>query len=357
MNASIRHRRTAALILALAAALTALPAQARQTARPAVAEPVAYGARDDVLALAAELAERHGLDPVWAADTLAQARHLPSVVKLIQPPPAGTAKNWAAYRARFVEPRRIRAGVEFWRAHARWLEEAEARWGVPPAVVVGIVGVETIYGRHMGGFRVLDTLTTLALDWPKDARRDRSALFRDELGAYLQLCRRDGLDPLALRGSYAGASGMPQFLPSSILEHATDFDGDGRADLHAGAADVIGSVAKYLAAYGWQRGLATHHAVAEPVEVSDRATLLAPDIVPSFSAAQFAERGAVLDDAGRRHEGLLALVELQNGAAAPSYVAGTANFYAITRYNWSSYYAMAVIELGEAVQAVVEATR
>ena len=142
---------------------------------------------------------------------------------------------------------------------------------------------------------------------------------------------------------------MPQFMPSSFAKYAVDFDADGRTDLQASAADVIGSVAHYLAEFGWRRGMPTHYAVAAPADTAERALLLLPDIVPSFSAAQFAEHGAQLDAAGRAHDGPLALVELQNGDAAPSYVAGTANFYAVTRYNWSSYYALAVIELGAAV--------
>jgi membrane-bound lytic murein transglycosylase B len=354
---------------ALALLLTALPAlvhpaQAAPTAkrsRPALVRaapaPQPYGPRDDVRALAASLAAERALDPAWVEEVLARARHVSSVARLIQPPPAGTAKNWFAYRARFVEPVRIRAGVAFWEENERWLREAEARFGVPPEIVVGIVGVETLYGRHMGDFRVLDALATLALDFPAEAPRDRSAFFRDELGSFLVLCRTRDIDPLAPTGSYAGASGMPQFMPSSVLRYAVDFDGDGRIDLQRSPADVIGSVANYLAEFGWQPGQPTHYPVGVPLEAADRAVLLAPDILPSFSATQFAERGAALDDAGRRHEGLLALVELQNGDGAPSYVAGTQNFYAITRYNWSSYYALAVIELGRAVGDGVAATR
>lgn len=352
-----------AALLALTAALAPtdlFAGKGRKTNSPndaQAAEAVAYGRREDLMALAAGIAERRALDPAWVEAALAQARYVPSVVRLMQPAPPGTAKNWAAYRARFVEPVRIRAGVAFWREHEAWLREAEARFGVPAEVVVGIVGVETIYGRHPGNYRVLDALATLSFDFPKDARRDRSAFFREELEAFLLLCRQRDNDPLAPRGSYAGASGMPQFMPSSQLRYAVDFDGDGRIDLDASGADVIGSVANYLAVFGWQPGLATHYGVNAPTDVSDRAVLLLPDILPSFSATQLTERGAVLDVAGRDHAGPLALVELQNGEAAPSYVAGTQNFYAITRYNWSSYYAMAVIDLGQAVAAVVKATR
>jgi membrane-bound lytic murein transglycosylase B len=313
------------------------------------ADAPAYAGREDVQRFAAELIERHGFDAEWLQGALAQSHYLPAVARLIMPPPAGTAKNWALYRSRFVEPTRIRAGLAFWRDNEHWLQLAEERYGVPPHIVVGIVGVETIYGQQTGGFRVIDSLATLAFDFPT-GRSDRSAFFRDELEQYLLLCRREGADPLAQRGSYAGAIGLPQFMPSSILRYGIDFDEDGRIDLQSNPADVIGSVAHYLAQFGWERGLATHFAVAAPVETRDRAILLVPDIVPSFTPQEFGERGALLPDEALAVDGKLALVELQNGDAAPSYVTGTSNFYAITRYNWSSYYAMAVIELGEAVR-------
>ncbi len=319
-----------------------------------------YAQREDVMRFGAEIAERNGLDPAWVLTALAAARYQPSVVKYIMPPPAGTAKNWAAYRDRFVEPRRIRAGVAFWRANEGWLLRAEDVYGVPPEIIVGIIGVETIYGEQMGSFRVLDALTTLAFDFPP-GRKDRSAFFRDELEQLFVQCsvttEHSGCDPLTPKGSFAGAQGMPQFMPGSVNKYAVDFDADGRIDLSESSADVIGSVAHYLSAFGWQRGMPTRYEVAVPVDAADRALLLVPDIVPSFSAAQFAERGAQLPPEAQSHAGLLALVELQNGDAAPSYVAGTANFYAITRYNWSSYYAMAVIELGEAVKRQIGTVR
>jgi len=332
---------------------------------------VTYGRRDDVMRFGAELAERQGLDAAWVLTALQRARFVPSVAKAIMPPPAGTAKNWAAYRARFVEPIRVRAGVAFWRANEKWLNLAEERYGVPPEIVVGIIGVETIWGQQMGNYRIVDALATLAFDFPT-GRKDRSAFFRDELESFFVLCHAERTDPLLPKGSFAGAMGMAQFMPSSAIRYAIDFDGDGHIDLARSPADVIGSVARYLAEFGWQRGLPTRFEVAVPVDSSERAVLLGPDIVPSFTAAEFAARGAQLSAAALAFEatrtpsaslgasapstgsGLprpvqLALVELQNGDAAPSYVAGTANFYAITRYNWSSYYAMAVIDLGEAV--------
>ncbi len=333
---------------AKAAKATKATKAAPAAARGSAAKTTRYGPRPDVLAFAAEVAERRGLDREALARQLVQAHRVDAVQRLIMPPPAGTAKDWAAYRARFVEPRRITAGAAFWQVNAEALQRAEARWGVPADVIVGIVGVETYFGRLTGGFRVLDALATLSFDFPT-GRKDRSAFFRGELEEFLVLCQREQLDPQTVRGSFAGAMGIAQFMPGSINRFAVDFDGDGHIDLAGSSADAIGSIAHYLAEAGWQRGEPTHFEVAVPVDSADRAALLAPDILPSFSAAQMAGHGAVLDEAGRAHGGLLALVELQNGAQAPSYLAGTQNFYAITRYNWSSYYALAVITLGEAV--------
>jgi len=311
---------------------------------------VTYGRRADVMDFGAALAERQGLDPAWVRAALEQARFQPNVARFIMPPPAGTAKNWAAYRARFVEPIRIRAGVAFWGANEKWLAMAEEVYGVPPEIVVGIVGVESIYGRQMGNFRIIDALATLAFDFPT-GRSDRGAFFKDELESWFVLCKSEGIDPVAWKGSYAGAIGMAQFMPSSFNKYAVDLDGDGHVNLHDSAADVIGSVAHYMAEFGWKRGLPVRFSVQPPTDTADRAALLVPDIVPTFSAAEMQARGAVLPPEAAGVDSALALVELENGAAAPSYVAGTSNFYAVTRYNWSSYYAMAVVELGEAVRA------
>jgi membrane-bound lytic murein transglycosylase B len=350
----------ALLVLALAAcAGTTGPAEAaRHKPAPAPAPaprssdaPPPYAGRDDVTRFAAELAARNGWEPEWVQAQLAQARFVPAVARLIMPPPVGTAKNWNAYRDRFIEPRRVGAGVQFWNDNAEALARAEAQYGVPASLIVGIVGVETFYGRITGGFRVLDALATLSFDFPS-GRSDRAPFFRGELEQFLQMCRREQRDCASFKGSYAGAMGLPQFMPSSINEYAVDFDGDGHVDLLASPADVVGSVAHYLAAKGWQPGMPTHYEVTPPPDIRERALMLVPDIQPSFTAAQFAEHGAVLSEAGQRHEGLLALVELHNGEVdPPTYIAGTQNFYVVTRYNWSSYYALAVIELGRAVAA------
>ena len=358
MHQPSRQRRSLlkqAVLSALSAPLAVMPdlvwarRKARESGPPeAAADALTYGRRADLAAFADEVAQRQGLDAQWLLDALAQARLLPTVARLMMPGPPGTAKNWAAYRARAIDSVRIRAGAAFWSSNDAWLRLAEERYGVPPEIVVGIVGIETIYGRNTGSFRVIDALATLSFDFPT-GRSDRSPFFRAELESFLLMCHSGSIDPLAPRGSYAGAMGMGQFMPSSVLKFGVDFDEDGITDLARNPADVIGSVAHYLAAFGWQRGLPARFDVVPPQETMSRALMLVPDIVPTFTAQEFAERGATLSPAVLEVDDKLALVELHNGDAAPSYVAGTRNFYAITRYNWSSYYAMAVIELGEAV--------
>ncbi len=322
-----------------------------------------YASREDVMRFADDVAERRNLDREWARQALAQSHFIPTVQRLMrpmQPSSAGVAwKNWRVYRSRFIDPVRIQAGVKFWQDHAAALDRAEAEYGVPAEIIVGIIGVETIYGRDMGNFRVMDTLATLAFDFPKSEKRDRSSFFRDELEQFLSLSHRTNTDPLQPRGSYAGAMGLGQFMPSSWVKYAIDFDGDGKVDLFNSPIDAIGSVANYFKSFGWKTGQPTHYPVSFDAAKLDKDALLAPDILPTFSIESFQVKGAVLSGAALNHPGPLALIELQNGdpalspANAPHYVAGTENFYVITRYNWSSYYAMSVIDLGSEVKAAI----
>jgi membrane-bound lytic murein transglycosylase B len=332
---------------------TAATRAAAPKARHRAAAPVthSYAGREDAMRAADDIASRRDLDPAWTRQVIGQAQHLPQITRWVLPAPAGTAKNWRVYRSRFIDPVRIAAGVAFWQAHADALERAEREFGVPAAIIVGIIGVETIFGRQVGNFRVIDALATLSFDFPLAHPRaaERRAFFLGELEQLLSLARRGGLDPASLRGSYAGAMGLPQFMPSSWVRYAIDFDGDGRIDLFRSPVDVIGSVANYFQAFGWKPGMPTHYPVQFAPERLDLAPLLGPDILPTFQPADLAARGVLLDTAGQQHTGPLALVELQNGGEAPQYLAGTENFYVVTRYNWSSYYAMAVIELGEAI--------
>ncbi|MDQ7742824.1 lytic murein transglycosylase B [Hydrogenophaga pseudoflava] len=336
----------------------ALPAPPADT--PPATDLTVYAQSPAAMAFADDLARRRGLDPQWVREQIGAARRQPAVIRLSLPAPRAAFKNWAAYRARFVEPMRIRAGQRFWDTHRTALERAEREFGVPASLIVGVIGVETLYGQHTGNFRVIDALTTLAFDFPASHPRAeaRAEFFRGELEQFLSLAQRTGMDPQVMRGSYAGAMGWPQFMPSSWARFAIDFDGDGKIDLLNSPVDAIGSVANYFKAYGWQPGQPTHYAVGFDLNTLDKEALLAPDILPSFSAESFAAKGAVLDAEGKRHIGKLALIELQNGdpangGTAPTYLAGTDNFYTVTRYNWSSYYALAVIELGQAVQAQV----
>lgn len=359
-----RLRRSFALLLI---AFSALPIKAEATshlkskkaAKVIASAPVpgpSYGQRLDALQFADEIAAARSLDPTWVRQTLAQANYIPGIAKAVTPPPVGVAKNWQLYRSRFVEPIRIRAGVAFWQAHEATLMRAQAETGVPAEIIAGVIGVETIYGRHMGNHRVLDALTTLAFDFPTSHPRAaaRTTYFKGELAQFLSMMSRAGTDPTAWRGSYAGAMGLPQFMPSSWHTYAVDFDGDGQVDLFGSPGDAIGSVANYLKSFGWQPGVPTHFPVRFDATRLDMPTLMAPDILPTFSVDSFQDNGAVLDGAALQHAGQLALIELQNGDAPASYVAGTENFYVITRYNWSSYYALAVIELGQAVRQAAQ---
>ena len=313
---------------------------------------VPYAGNEEAMGWAEQVAERRGLERDWVRRAVGQAQFLPIVARLIQPAPAGTAKNWRVYRSRFIDPVRINAGVRFWQDNQEALERAEKDYGVPAEIIVGVIGVETIYGQQMGNFRVIDALATLAFNFPDSHPRaaERSDYFRGELEHFLVLQDQLHADPLKPLGSYAGAMGMPQFMPSSLARWAVDFDADGRVDLARSSADVIGSVANYFKSYGWQAGMPTHYPVSFDAGRLDKEALLAPDILPTFTVASLIAKGAVLEGPALDHKGQLALVELQNGDAEPQYVAGTDNFYVITRYNWSSYYAMAVIELGREVK-------
>ena len=316
-----------------------------------------YSSRPEVMAFADELAQRHSLDAAWVRKTLGQAHLVPSAVRLMRPPAQPFVKNWRVYRSRFLDAYRIEAGLQFWKANRAALARAEQEFGVPAEMIVGIVGVETIYGQELGSFRVLDALTTLAFDFPAEHPRaaERSAFFKKEVEAFLTLQNQIGGDPLTPRGSYAGAMGLPQFMPSSWQRFAVDYDGDGKIDLWNSPTDAIGSVANYFKAFGWKTGMPTHYAVAFDPQRLDMDTLMAPDILPTFSVPSFMAKGALLDGAAIQHNGPLALVELLNGPDPAQYIAGTENFYVITRYNWSSYYAMAVIELADAVKRAVKA--
>jgi membrane-bound lytic murein transglycosylase B len=347
-----------ALPLALQAQKADSPRREAAAQKKAAAKPAPqrrgppYAGSEEAMQFADEVAARRNIDPAWTRRALGKAQNLAVVSRLMQPAPAGQPKNWRVYRSRFIDATRIAAGVRFWEENRRTLARAEQEYGVPAEIIVGIIGVETIYGQQMGDFRVIDALATLAFDFPSSHPRaaERTQYFRGELEQFLAFHHAARSDPLRPRGSYAGAWGMPQFMPSSLVRWGVDYDGDKSVDLARSPEDVIGSVANYFKGYGWITGMPTHYPVRfDPARLALEA-LLAPDILPTFSVASFQAKGAVLEGPALEHKGPLALVELQNGGDPPTYVAGTENFYVITRYNWSSYYAMSVIELAQEVK-------
>ena len=305
-----------------------------------------YADRADVRAFATEMVERHGFRLTELERMFAGARYLDSVVTLMTPAPA-VQRSWQTYRANFLTPGRIEAGAAFWRRHAAVLDRAATVYGVPPEIVVAIIGVETEYGRNTGSFRVLDALATLAFDYPR-----RAEFFRTELEQFLLLARESRADAASFRGSYAGAIGIPQFMPGSIRRYAVDFDGDGRLDLRASAADAIGSVANFLAQNGWLAGAE----VAVPAEVTgERYRLLVDGGVETIYRAEELRAVDVAFDEAVGEDTPSVLIELESPGEPSEYLVGLQNFYVLTRYNRSSFYAAAVRELAAAVQAAYAA--
>ena len=298
-----------------------------------------------------EMSDEHGFDRSELNAQFAKIHYLDKVIKLINPPPAGKAKNWTAYRERFVEPRRIQAGLDFWRRHETELARAQAEFGVPPEIIVGILGVETIYGRQPGNIRVMDALTTLAFAYPEAANRQtRMEYFRNELKQVLLYARENHLDPFSLSGSFAGAIGLPQFMPGSIRRFAIDFDGDGKIDLRNSAADAIGSVASFLSQHGWMANVPLVYPV-RPETSSETLwkPLIGIALAATHSVDEIEQSGVVLPSEIPRSL-MVGLVDLQDGERPTRYWVGSDNFFAITKYNRSYFYAMAVIELGNAIR-------
>lgn len=310
-----------------------------------------YVEREAVQRFIERMVAQHGFEAGALATVFRAARGSSQVAQLIQPPPPGFRRSWKAYRARFVEPVRIREGLAFWQQHRSAVLRAAATYGVRPEYMVAIIGVETVYGRDTGSFRVIDALSTLSFDVPR-----RADYFQEELEQYLLLAREQRFDPLEARGSFAGAMGLPQFMPGSIRRHAVDFDGDGRIDLHRSPADAVGSVGRFLANHGWEPDGPTHYPAR--VENPERAAaVLGSGSPPEWTAADLAQHG-VSSTRPLPADRKLYLVDLQRGDGTTQYVLGAQNFYVITRYNRSFFYAMAVIELAEALrQAASQAVK
>ena len=303
----------------------------------AYAQPSSYQNRKEVKEFVAEMVKKHGFKQKELTRVLAQAQYQPTIVRAMDQPPESALGSWQAYRAIFIKPERIQAGAEFWNRNADTLKRAAAEFGVPEDVIIGIIGVETTFGRNVGTYRVIDALATLAFDYPK-----RSAYFRGELEHYLVFSRDQGIDPLRIKGSYAGAIGIPQFMPGSYRRFGVDFDGDGQINLATSPADAIGSIGNFLKSHGWVRG----QPVAFSAEASGDAwrKLAGSGIVPATRFADLPSYG-LKTAADLPGDTLCALIELES-PGQPSDVRVTfQNFFVLTRYNRSNLYAAAVLDL------------
>lgn len=285
-----------------------------------------------------EMVARHGFDAVKLASLFSRVQPRQDIIEAISHP--AEAKPWYQYRPIFVTRSRIQGGVEFWELYEDELNQASEVYGVPPEIVVAIIGVETRYGKYTGRHRVLEALSTLAFDYPP-----RSRFFRSELEHYLLLTREENIDPLAVTGSYAGAMGGPQFISSSYRRYAVDFDDDGSRDLFNSYADMIGSVANYFAAHGWKRG----EPIAVPAQVKGEEYERLRDLglKPRYDIDRLGQYG-VIPKTPVDPERLASLIALETHDGEEFWL-GLHNFYVITRYNHSALYAMAVYQLSRRI--------
>lgn len=284
--------------------------------------------------------KEHGFERESLHQLFAQIEDKPRIIEVMERPAEG--KPWYEYRNIFLTDKRIREGIRFWAEHAALLQQAEQRYGVPPHIIVAIIGVETFYGRHKGSYRVADALSTLGFGYPK-----RGEFFRKQLEEFLIMSREEQREPLQFLGSYAGAMGMPQFIPSSFRHFAVDFDGDGQRDLWDNPADIIGSVANYFHRHNWQPGAA----VVSRAKLGTKRVepFLDKGLKPSTPYEQLQQAG-VTTEAPLQAHALTTLLALDKSASSKEYWVALQNFYVITRYNHSPLYAMAVHQLSEAIR-------
>ena len=297
---------------------------------------------DQIIELVDEMVAEYNFESKELHTLFEEAQKKERIIELISRP-AEKAKPWHEYREIFVTDKRIEAGVEFWEKNHDSLERARRIYGVEPHFIVSIIGVETFYGRITGGYRVLDSLATLSFEYPP-----RSKFFRRELKQFLLLSREEGKDPLSLSGSYAGAMGLGQFIPSSYREYAIDFDGDGYRDIWSNETDAIGSVGNYFERHGWNG----EQVVVVPVRLSNDGPQLQPNIdwKPEKTVKQLGIDGLDLGsvDKAISLDTKATLIKM-DGKSGPEYWLGTNDFYVITRYNHSRMYALAVFQLAEAI--------
>ncbi len=305
-----------------------------------------FNQREEVLSFINEMHAEYGIDTDSLLRDFSLIQPQPKALKAIQPPKDVGGRSWQKYRGRFVTPSLVSGGVRFWDSHEQWLKSAREIFGIPEEIIVAIIGVETIYGSHQGNFPTLATLATLAFDYPP-----RSELFRRELKALLLLARESGNSALTYVGSYAGALGIAQFLPSSIRNWGIDFDADGKIDLSGSSADAIGSVANFLASHGWEAG--------NPIAIQARtsgeqvATLIEAGIQPRMTPVEMQPFGVTTSSSAPQLP--CALIDLATPNHQTEYWLGYQNFYVITRYNRSSFYAMTIFLLAQEIKAAWDA--
>ena len=272
-----------------------------------------------------------------------------TAIRLMKPLTSGKTRNWQAYRQRMIEPVRIAAGVRFWNTYEKYLDKAEKKYGVPAYIIVGILGIETIYGKDTGRFRTLDALTTLAFYYPDSPNKiARQEFFRKELENFLLLALQNQTNPLDIYGSYAGAIGWPQFMPGSIRAYAVDFDEDGKIDLENSPIDAIGSVANFLKQHGWKTGEPVVFEAEADIDCPLPVTLFNQGLKATYSLKELNVQ-CISTNLNTPEKLLYGLIDLQNSPFSTEYRIGTDNFFAITQYNRSYFYAMSVIDLGKTV--------
>jgi membrane-bound lytic murein transglycosylase B len=318
--------------------------------------PQRYANNPDVDGFINDMVARYDFDPAALHALFARVSYSQTAVKLVTPSPTPSIKNWKVYQARFLDPVRVAAGVRFWRNNAATLQRAYEQFGVPPEVVVGILGVETIYGRYMGNFRVLDAITTLAFDYPNTPNRaEREQTFRKNLEDYLVWTRDSQIDPTSVLGSYTGAIGIPQFLPSSIVQYAISYDGNKQIDLRTSQADAIGSVANYLKQNGWENGRPVVWEIgSDPGSIGIAQAAADGQPEPRWPLVQLLKAGMLLNSPGidmAAEAGTpVTVIDLPSPGLPTEYKLGLKNFYVLTRYNRSFFYALAVYQLGEKIK-------
>ena len=313
------------------------------TANGAIAANSDFTQRAEVQQFIEKMVNKHQFEREPLTQLLNEAKHSDAVIKAITRP--YEAKPWHKYRPIFVTDKRIKRGLQFWQENNDTLLRAEKKYGVPPEIITAIIGVESFYGVHKGSYRLLDSLTTLGFDYPR-----RGKFFRSELEHYLLMTREEAIDPRSVKGSYAGAMGKPQFISSSYREYAVDFSGDGKRDLWENTDDAIGSVANYFRRHGWKHGAPI--ASKANVSGSDYKKLIKKSLKPKQTLAHITAQGVTLDQAelntiaGSTKATLIELKGEKNNEHWVTY----RNFYAISRYNHSALYSMAIFQIASALR-------